>query len=820
MNYNETFYKDITSFAPYNYQIRVAELLLSGKNVILSVPTGAGKTWASVIPFLYAKQYNRTDFPQKMIYSLPLRTLANSIYTDIETTLNKENTQSLYPKLSKLMSIQTGEYSDDPYFEKEIIFSTIDQTLSNFLCFPLPLSQRQANINAGSLIGSYLVFDEFHLLDPKLSMATSIGMIRLLKKLCRVCIMTATLTDDYIRFIKNELGFEVVSINDFPEDIVKINSLRPATGKSIKKSVSVCSDKKINAQDILDKHKNKTIVICNRVETSQNLYLELEKTKAKDIKLLCIHSRYFDSDRKKQEQLIKEYFGKNNTKRNAILIATQVIEAGMDISCDIMHTEISPINSFLQRAGRCARFENEYGDIFIYDVLNLEEKEKITIKTEDNDDKAEIRKLNDKYLPYAKELCEKSFYELSKYSSIDESIALELVNTVLRDEENKKIGDITANLFNIDKIRQSWNDCNKNHYRETIRDIQSIEIVLIDLENSRDKKIFPWTYETISVYKWSFISWAKRIEDDKIDSDDWVFSKAEQGEESVFDFEWQDKDSYFLRRLPFENLKNHFDVVFVDNRYFDYTTAGLMVLQNERNIISPIKEETKKDKLIVSYKKDTFYQHNKALLNCFESEFKPNLKYTFNELEKFWGETVDWEKLIQLTICLHDYGKLNVAWQKPMKEFQKRKTGIDNPTEVLAHTDYDDSTDRELAKECRIKSKPPHAGIGAMQAYEILFDECSEELAKVVCNAILRHHSTETKSFVDFNIPDYCIKEVKLLFEKYSLKGNFINKEKGESLNDIVPTKDKEWILYLFIVRILRLCDQKATESFEKYYIL
>jgi CRISPR-associated endonuclease/helicase Cas3 len=821
----QVFYKNFTSFAPYQYQVKVAELLLSGKNVILSVPTGAGKTWASVIPFLYAKQNNIIDFPQKMIYSLPLRTLANSIYTDIENVLDKENVQSLYPKLSKLMSIQTGEYSDDPYFQKEIIFSTIDQTLSNFLCFPLPLSQRQANINAGSLVGSYLVFDEFHLLDPKLSMATSLGMIRILKNLCRVCIMTATLTDDYIQFIKTELGFEVVSINDFQEDIEKINSLRPAKGMTIKKSVTVCSDKKINVSNILNKHKNKTIVICNRVETAQNLYLELEKIKRKDTALLCIHSRYFDSDRKKQEQLIKEYFGKGNTKHNSILIATQVIEAGMDISCDIMHTEISHINSFLQRAGRCARFENEYGDIFVYDVLNLEEKEKISIETEDKEDMAEIRKLNNKYLPYSKELCERSLKELTKYNSIDETIAIELVNTILKDDENQKIDSITSNLFNIDRIRESWNDCNKNHYRETIRDIQSVEIILIDLENWRDKKIHPWEYETISVFKWSFIGWAKKMELDKLDIDDWVFAKAEQAEERVFDFEWQDKDSYFLRRLSLDVMKNYYDVIFVDNRYFDYTTAGLMVLFNERNVTSPMKEETKKSKQIITYKKDTFYQHNKALLNCFKTEFRPNSKFVFYELERYWGEKIDWEKLVQLTICLHDYGKLNAAWQKPMKEFQKRKTGIDNPIEVLAHTDYDDSTDKKLTKECKIKNKPPHAGIGAMQAYEILYDSYSEYntkeyLAKVISNAILKHHSPDSKSFVDFAILDNGINEVKLLFKEYSLKGDFIHKGKGETLNDIVPTKDREWMLYLFFVRILRLCDQKATESIEKYYTI
>jgi len=806
------FYSTILGFNPYNFQLKVSDLLLSGKNVILSVPTGAGKTWASIIPFLFAKKQGLVNFPQKLIYSLPLRTLTNSIYSDVNLVLQRQKA------FKELASIQTGEYSNDPYFENDIIFSTIDQTLSNFLCFPLPISPRQANINAGSLVGSYLVFDEFHLLDPKLSMATCLGMIRMLKNLCRICIMTATLTDDYIQFLVDEFGFEVVSLKNFPEDVKRINSLRPAKNKTNKKSITVCLHKKINAQDILNKHQNKTIVICNRVETAQNLFLDLEKVITDKTTLLCIHSRFFDSDRKQIEQKIKEYFGKENTNQNAILIATQVIEAGMDISCDVMFTEISPINSFLQRAGRCARFADEYGEIFVYDILSLDEKVKINIETDNNDDQKEIKKLNNKYLPYDKSLCEKSLLALGKCRSIDENIALKLVNNILKEDENQKIENITANLFNLCKIRESWNDCNKSHYRETVRDIQSLNIVLIDLENHRNEKILPWMYETISVYKWSFIGWAKQIEQNKFDMDDWVFAKPIQGVDSVFDFDWQDKDSYFLRRLPVDDLKNYFEVVFVDNRYFDYSMAGLMITTNERNILSPIKKEKEKDKQLITYKKDTFYQHNKALLNCFEGEFKPNLMFAFNELEKFWGEKTDWEQLIRLTICLHDYGKLNTAWQKPMKEFQKQKTGIDNPTEVLAHTDYDDSTDRELAKECLINKKPAHAGIGAMQAYELLYDEFSEQVAKVISNAILKHHSPESKSFIDFAIPEYCIFEIKLLFREYSLSGEFIKKERGGTLDDIVPNEDKEWIIYLFVVRILRLCDQKATKSLEKYY--
>lgn len=406
------------------------ETLLAGKNVILSVPTGAGKTWASVIPFLYAQNNPDIYFPKKMIYSLPLRTLANSIFEDVS-------------KIVEGTSIQTGEYGDDIYFESDIIFSTIDQTLSNFLCFPLPLSHRQANINAGALVGSYLVFDEFHLLDEKLSMATTIGMLKMLGNLSRCCIMTATLSNRFMKALKEQLeNYEIITLGDFPNDKSRIGSLNPKTNK---KTIQIIADK-ISVGNIIEKHKNKTIVICNRVETAQEVYNQLvehkqtsENNNIKETRIICLHSRFFDKDRKDKENELKELFGKDANDESVILISTQVIEAGMDISCDIMHTEISPISSFLQRAGRCARFSKQTGKIFIYDVLDGQEKERIVIEPETQEDKNEIRQLNNKYLPYDKTLCEKTFAELQKYTTLDGNNPNQLIEAILGKNENQII---------------------------------------------------------------------------------------------------------------------------------------------------------------------------------------------------------------------------------------------------------------------------------------------------------------------------------------------------------------------------------------------
>jgi CRISPR-associated endonuclease/helicase Cas3 len=814
-----TFSTAITGYAPYQYQFKVAELLLAGKNVILAVPTGAGKTWASIIPFLYAKQNENINFPQKMIYSLPLRTLANSIYSDISEVLQKKT------EFKGLTSIHTGEYKNDEHFEGDIIFSTIDQTLSSFLCFPLSLSKRQANINAGALVGSYLVFDEFHLLDPKLSMSTAIGTLRTLDNLCRFCIMTATLSEKYINELKSAINADVVTIDDFPEDVVKINSLKVPEGKDVKKTVTT-NEGTINAETILKYHFRKTIVICNRVEKVQQLYNEIVSSNRSGLKksnVICLHSRFFDEDRKKKEKDLKRLFGKDNSE-SAILISTQVIEAGMDISCDIMHVEISPINSFLQRAGRCARWEGQFGEIYVYDILELEEREKLEIETSDKEELAQIRAINNKYLPYDKPICEATLKKLKTTSYINQVISQQLVDDILTVQELRGFSLIVQDDFNRSKIQQSWETCEKNIYSQTIRDIQSIEIAIIDYQQENGKTFFPFKYQTIGLYKWSFIKWAKEIlaVKDFEEDEDVIFIALKNSEGSIIDFDTNDIDGHTLKVVRnIEVLKNCHDIVFVDKSIFKYTSGAGLELGGGTTY-SPLKPYDKKEKEIIEYKKDTFWQHNKAIIGCYEQVFKPKLQFTFNQLNEYWGENIDWDKLIKAMICLHDYGKLNVEWQKKMKLLQKLKeNGNYNTEEVLAHCDFNELTDKEIEKQSGAKNKPPHAGAGALaliqSAEEIIEAANFEELANSVSTAILKHHGVETATYPDFEIGEKDYAQIDRLLQEIGVNVNLKRKARGGKLTDFLPTNKEEWVTYLFLVRILRLSDQKATMNFEKY---
>jgi CRISPR-associated endonuclease/helicase Cas3 len=820
------YFKNKFGYKPYLYQSKVMEALLTGKNVILSVPTGAGKTWASVIPFLYAQENPDIHFPKKMIYSLPLRALANSIHEDVS-------------KIVAQTSIQTGEYSDDPYFEKDIIFSTIDQTLSNFLCFPLPLSQRQANINAGALIGSYLVFDEFHLLDEKLSMATTIGMLKMLDILSRCCIMTATLSESFMHLLKENLpNYEIVTLDDFPDDKFKIGALNPEINK---KKISISSEK-LSAQSIIQLHNKKTIAICNRVEKAQEIFNQLvdeqkqsldEKFKA--TKIICLHSRFFDKDRKEKEQQLKELFGKNANDESVILISTQVIEAGMDISCEVLHTEISPISSFLQRAGRCARFSNQTGQIIVYDVLDIDEKEKLTIEPESKEDKEEVRKLNNQYLPYKTDDCKKAFNELQKYYTLDGDIPKKLIEEILGNE--KKIISAMATGqnggFNQAKIKESWESCTKNNYRNTIREIQSVEITLITDDMIAEVEKFPYKFQSLGMYKWSLVGWLNKIyNSEDFDKEDWLVRKLD--ESTIIDND-EEAANQLVKISDFKTLPSQ---VYVNAKYFGYHPEyGFnWQYQNSFGNISPLKECKEKEDEFKPLTKDTFYQHNMGLLGVFEKEFlgkkKDKLDFVLQELAAFIGmpELSKGEliNLIRLMILLHDYGKLNEDWQKPMQQYQALKEGvaITNYNELLAHTDYNvkNEADKTLAnkKEVRLNNRPAHAGVGAYAIQEVLPDLCeSDHLKSGFSLAISRHHSPLSLSYPQFKVSDKNYTAIQMLLDKFGF-GNIALPKQSRIQGEIEGFQFDDWereqLIYLFFVRILRLCDQKATENLSLYF--
>lgn len=199
----ENLFQDLTGYqSPRQFQKETIEAILRSAaaadftGTLLRAPTGSGKTETAVAPFLFAETLG-IQFPKKLIYVVPLRTLANSLRLRA-SSLAEQWSQKHKRSRPLVVTLQTGENPEDPRFEGDIIFCTIDQMLSSFLCIPYSVGRGSANVNAGAIFSSYLVFDELHLLDPERSFATLLKVLEQVNGISPFLLMTATLTDELV----------------------------------------------------------------------------------------------------------------------------------------------------------------------------------------------------------------------------------------------------------------------------------------------------------------------------------------------------------------------------------------------------------------------------------------------------------------------------------------------------------------------------------------------------------------------------------------------------------------------------------------------
>ena len=69
-----------------------------------------------------------------------------------------------------------------------------------------------------------------------------------------------------------------------------------------------------------------------------------------------LHARFMVADRLRNEEALQARFGPDGTgHRGGVLVATQVVEASLDLDFDMMISDLAPIGSLIQRAGRLWR---------------------------------------------------------------------------------------------------------------------------------------------------------------------------------------------------------------------------------------------------------------------------------------------------------------------------------------------------------------------------------------------------------------------------------------------------------------------------------
>ncbi|MGH8644134.1 MAG: type I-G CRISPR-associated helicase/endonuclease Cas3g [Gammaproteobacteria bacterium] len=412
MTYDAFFREAQLGAAPFPYQQRLA---LEDWPELLDVPTGLGKTAAVTLAWAW-KRGLRTDgnreseparaTPRRLVWCLPMRVLVEQTAECVRTWLSRlgwlDEPGRRRVSVHLLMGGEDDLKSWAEWPEEEmVLIGTQDMLLSRALMRGYSMSRYQWPVHFAWLHNDAMwVFDEVQLMGPGLVTSAQLDAFRRdlgLASNSRSLWISATLKAEWLKTV----DFDPASLNP-PLRLNEEEKMVPAVRarREAVKSLTRCdaalvstkpgkSEKadetekvgKLSSDDLksyyrtlsdraLAEHQpsTTTLVILNTVERAQGLFAELETrfaaprdrkkvaTPAPSVapgpERLLIHSRFRAGDRRPHEKRLHSPV----PAEGRILIATQAIEAGVDLSARALFTELAPWASLVQRFGRCNRY--------------------------------------------------------------------------------------------------------------------------------------------------------------------------------------------------------------------------------------------------------------------------------------------------------------------------------------------------------------------------------------------------------------------------------------------------------------------------------
>ncbi len=479
-----------------DFQVKVQKFLKGGRSVLLVAPTGLGKTLAVTADV--QESFTKT------IYAVPLRALGVGIRDGISEL--KRDGKAIEPK------IHHGDTQESVLFGEEVVVTTYDQVVCGTPGLPLSLPLKAGHAVAGALLMSRLILDEVHLAwgISREALSIMLGIINFRSKLgLQTVVQTATLPDKVAALVAKEMNLELVIVggpdctND--EGLALREKNRRVTISALSLGPKGKGEGRTLDHGPLDEKladaSRKRIYFANTVGRLQETYDRLVGSGIAPETITVLHNRMPRSWREQAEKDAIERFGKKNRDGNWLLLTNQVAEAGLDISAPLVISDPAPVDTLVQRAGRCARWFREKetsGELLIIAAP----------KTFVDDHKTGLA------LPYDTRIVNEALRTLPE-GRLDWKAEREWINNAWGGDPEKAIEAVERALdetvFALNLFDRAAQEHRPGEIASAFRKILSVEIAVEDANSSRelqellDGRLYPETSSVSLRRAWGLV---------------------------------------------------------------------------------------------------------------------------------------------------------------------------------------------------------------------------------------------------------------------------------------------------------------------------
>ncbi|MGW2254727.1 type I-G CRISPR-associated helicase/endonuclease Cas3g [Kitasatospora sp. NPDC001660] len=339
----ETFFRTATGHTPYPYQTRLAA---EGLPALLQAPTGAGKTTAAVLPWLHRRLVGAPgDTPRRLVLVLPRHSLADQTLVRVRGWLDR---LGLLGEVGLHLlaggAAQDGGWRRNPE-RTAVLIGTHDLVLSRALMRGHADWRPMAPVSYGLLHNdAQWVFDELLLLGPALRTSVRLQMLR------DQLGTTAATRTMWMSSAGAPAGLgEPLLGSGAPATLRRISRLHvdAAPGRHLAALTEAVTAAHLPG--------TRTLVVLNTLERARAVHTAVAATGRE---VLFLHPYFRAADRSRLLAAAED-------ARDAVIVATPAVEAGLDLSARTVLTELAPWASLVQRAGRCNRYGEhpEGGDL-------------------------------------------------------------------------------------------------------------------------------------------------------------------------------------------------------------------------------------------------------------------------------------------------------------------------------------------------------------------------------------------------------------------------------------------------------------------------